>query len=138
MTTFTWQVNGLQVMQTPEPNTVVMSNFTIAGDEDGIKSQVSYSVNLLPADPSSFTPFDQITQEQAILWTQEALGADRVAAMEGEVQQQIDAQKVPTPQPAPVPWNNTAPEPQTEAVTEVVEETVAQEAAEEAPVNQGE
>ena len=120
-TTFTWQVNGLQVMQSPEPNTVVMSNFTITGKEGDLSGSVSYSVNLLPADPANFTPFDQITQEQAILWTQEALGADRVAAMEGEVQQQIDAQKVPTPQPAPVPWNNTAPEPQTEAVTEVVD-----------------
>lgn len=108
MTIFTWKVNNLQVMQTPEPNTVVMSNFTILGKDGDITGSVTYSVNLLPADPASFTPFDQITQEQAILWTQEALGPDRVTAMEGEVQQQIDQQKVPTPQPAPLPWTETA------------------------------
>lgn len=94
-------------MQSPEPNTVVMSNFTILGDDAGITSSVTYSVNLLPADPANFTPFDQITQEQAIQWTQAALGADRVAAMEAEVQAQIDAQKVPEPQPAPLPWQSS-------------------------------
>lgn len=105
MTTFTWVINSLQVMQSPEPNTVVMSNFTILGEEGGITGSVTYSVNLLPANPNSFTPYDQITQAQAIQWTQEALGPDRVAAMEGEVQAQIDAQKIPEPQPAPLPWD---------------------------------
>lgn len=108
MTTFTWTINGLQVMQTPEPNTVVMSNFTILGDDAGITSSVTYSVNLLPADPNNFTPFDQITQAQAVQWTQEALGAERVTSMESEVQIQIDAQKIPEPQPAPLPWASAA------------------------------
>lgn len=106
MTEFTWIINGLQVMQSPEPNTVVMSNFTICGKEGEITGSVSYAVNLLPADPSDFTPFDQITQEQAVQWTQAALGPERVASMEAEVQDQIDAQKIPEPEPAPLPWAN--------------------------------
>lgn len=104
MTTFTWQINSLQVMQTPEPNTVVMSNFTILGKDGTEKGSVTYSVELLPADPNNFVPFDQITQAQAVDWTQAALGPDRVTAMENEVQAQIDAQRVPTPEPAPLPW----------------------------------
>ena len=87
-------------MNTPLPETVVMSNFTIA--EDG--QSVTYSVNLLPADASNFTPYADITEAQAISWTQAALGVERVASMEAEVQAQIDAQKIPTPQPAPLPW----------------------------------
>jgi hypothetical protein len=97
---FTWTVNSLQVMNTPEPQTVVMSNFTIAKDGQ----QVNYSVNLLPADPENFTPYDQITQAQALEWTQAALGPDRVAAMENEVDMLIAQAAVPTPQPAPLPW----------------------------------
>ena len=104
-TQFTWTINGLQVMQSPEPNTVTMSNFTILGDDSGTTGSVTYSVNLLPASPANFTPFDQITQEQAVQWTQEALGPERVISMEAEVQAQIDAQKIPTPQPAPLPWD---------------------------------
>ena len=95
-----WTINSLSTLNVPEPETAVMSNFTIS--EDG--QSVTYSVNLLPADAKNFIPYADITQAEAIQWTQDALGASRVAAMEAEVQAQIDAQKVPTPQPAPLPW----------------------------------
>jgi hypothetical protein len=99
-----WIINSLSVMNQPEPQTAVMSNFTINDTQGGLTGSVTYSVNLLPADSKNFTPYADITQAQAIQWTQDALGADRVANMEAEVQKQIDAQKIPTPQPAPLPW----------------------------------
>ena len=103
-----WIINTLSVMNTPEPETVVMSCFTLSDTQNGLTGSVTYCVNLLPADASNFTPYADITQAQAVQWTQDALGAERVAAMEAEVQAQIDAQQVPTPQPAPLPW--VAPE----------------------------
>ena len=104
----TWIINSLSVMNTPLPETVVMSNFTIA--QDG--QSVTYSVNLLPADASNFIPYADITQTQAVQWTQDALGADRVAAMEAEVDALIAQAAIPTPQPEPLPWvaPETAPE----------------------------
>jgi hypothetical protein len=99
-----WIINSLLIMNTPEPETVVMSNFTINDTQDGLTGSVTYSVNLLPPDAANFTPYADITQAQAVQWTQDALGVERVANMEAEVQAQIDAQKVPTPQPAPLPW----------------------------------
>ena len=100
MSDYTWTINSLQVMDSPEPQTVMMSNFTIAKDGQ----QVNYSVNLLPANPESFTPFDQITQAQALEWTQGALGESRVTAMQNEVDMLIAQAAIPTPQPAPLPW----------------------------------
>ena len=100
----TWKINALSVLNTPLPETVVMSNFTIA--EDG--QSVTYSVNLLPADVSNFIPYPDITQAEAIQWTQNALGVDRVAAMEAEVDALIAQAAVPTPQSVPLPW--VAPE----------------------------
>lgn len=94
-----WSINSLSVTNTPQPETAVMSNFSIS--QDG--QSVTYSVNLLPADASKFTPYADITQDMAVAWTKDALG-DRVAAMEAEVQALIDAAKVPAPQPAPLPW----------------------------------
>jgi hypothetical protein len=99
-----WIINALSVMNTPKPETVVMSNFTINDTQDGLTGSVTYSVNLLPANAANFTPYADITQAQAVQWTQDALGAERVAAMEAEVQALIDAQKIPTPQPVPLPW----------------------------------
>ena len=99
-----WTINSLSTLNTPEPETAVMSNFTISDTQDGLTGSVTYSVNLLPADADNFTPYADITQEQAIGWTQDALGTDRVASMEAEVQLNIDQQKIPTPQPTPLPW----------------------------------
>ena len=96
----TWTINSLSVMNTPLPETVVMSNFTIA--QDG--QSVTYSVNLLPADASNFIPYADITQAEAIQWTQDALGAERVAAMEAEVDALIAQAQIPVPQPTPLPW----------------------------------
>jgi len=98
---YNWTVNSLQVMNEPEPQTVLMSNFTIAKDGQ----QVNYSVNLLPANPDDFTPFNEITQEQALAWTKSALGENRVNAMQNEVDLLIAQANVPTPQPAPLPWS---------------------------------
>ena len=104
MTTYTWKINSLSVVNVPEENTAVMSNFTISGVEGGLTGSVTYAVNLLPADADNFTPYADITQAMAIQWTKDALGADRVAAMEAEVQAQIVTQNIPTPQSAPLPW----------------------------------
>jgi hypothetical protein len=99
-----WTINSLSTLNTPEPDTAVMSNFTISDTQDGLTGSVTYSVNLLPADVENFTPYADITQEQAIEWTQSALGEQRVIDMEAEVQANIDQQKIPTPQPTPLPW----------------------------------
>ena len=96
----TWTINSLSTLNTPEPETAVMSNFTIS--EDG--QSVTYSVNLLPADASNFTPYASITQAMAIEWTKDALGDDRLEAMEAEVDALIAQANVSTPQPQPLPW----------------------------------
>jgi hypothetical protein len=99
-----WTINSLSTLNSPEPNTAVMSNFTISDTQNGLTGSVTYSVNLLPVDVENFTPYADITQEQAIEWTQAALGEQRVIDMESEVQVHIDQQKIPTPHPTPLPW----------------------------------
>ena len=78
-----------------------MSSFTISQDGES----VTYAVNLLPADELNFIEYADITQDQAIQWTQDALGTDRVLAMETEVQAKIDARQ-PEPLPTPLPWED--------------------------------
>jgi len=99
-----WTINSLSTMNVPEPETAVMSNFTIS--EDG--QSVTYSVNLLPADVKNFTSYADITQTQAIQWTQDALGAKRVAAMEAEIDALIAQAAIPEPQVTPLPWVEAA------------------------------
>jgi len=99
-----WSINSMMVTNDIAPDMVTMTNFTISDTQDGLFGQVSYSINILPADPQNYTPYADVTEAQAIGWTQAAAGAERIASWEAEVQAQIDAQKVVTPQPAPLPW----------------------------------
>ena len=99
-----WTINSLMVTNETVPTMVTMVNFTLSDEQDGLTGQVSYSLNLLEGDPANHTPYDQVTEAQAIQWTKDAAGAQRIASWEKEVQAQIDAQKIPTPQPAPLPW----------------------------------
>jgi hypothetical protein len=99
-----WTINSMMVTNDIAPDMVTMTSFTLTDTQDGLTGQVSYSLNLLPADPDNYTPYSQVTEAQAIGWTQAAAGAERIASWEAEVQAQIDAQKIPTPQPAPLPW----------------------------------
>ena len=96
-----WQINSLFVLNTPLPQTAVMSSFTISQDGES----VTYAVNLLPADVLNFIEYADITQDQAIQWTKDALGAESVLAMETEVQNKIDARQ-PKPLPTPLPWED--------------------------------
>ena len=99
-----WTIDSMMVTNDNAPNTVTMTNFTISDNQNGLTGQVNYSLNILPADPKDFTPYADVTEAQAIGWTQDAAGAERIASWEAEVQAQIDAQKVVSPQPAPLPW----------------------------------
>ena len=99
-----WTINSMMVTNDVAPDMVTMTNFMLSDEQDGLSGQVSYSLNLLPADPQNYTPYSQVTEAQAIQWTKDAAGAKRIASWEKEVQDQIDAQRIPTPQPAPLPW----------------------------------
>ena len=103
--TYTWKVTGLMVQDEGDLEKVaVMSNFSINGTDGEYTGQVSYAVNLLQPDAENFTPYADITEEQAVQWTKNALGEDRVSAMEQEVVDQIAKASIPVPQPAPLPW----------------------------------
>jgi hypothetical protein len=99
-----WTINSLMVTNNSVPTMVTMTNFTLSDEQDGLTGQVSYSLNLLEGDPANHTPYDQVTEAQAIQWTKDAAGVARIASWEKEVQAQIDAQRITTPQPAPLPW----------------------------------
>ncbi len=62
-----------------------------------------YSTCSLPAPEGSFTPYDQLTQQQVLGWIW-ANGVDQ-AATEAAVEAQIQAQAHPVVISPPLPWN---------------------------------
>ena len=72
-------------------------------DADGNTGRCYGTVGLSTDDLSSFTPYADITEEQAIGWAKDALGADKVAETEASVASQIAEKANPT-QGSGVPW----------------------------------
>ena len=61
------------------------------------------SVELAEADSSSFTPYADITKDDAIAWAKAVIGSDEVTAIETRVAEQIAESKTPTVTTG-VPW----------------------------------
>ena len=99
-----WSITEMFVTNDIAPDMVTRCAFSVSDTQDGLSGQVNYALNILPADPENYTPYAQVTEAQAIGWVQAVLGVEGTASMETQVQAQIDAKKVVTPQPAPLPW----------------------------------
>ena len=80
---------------------------TVGSGNDEIKYYGSSygSVGLDTSDLSSFTPYADITEPDAIAWAKAAMGDDQVAQYEQSVADQIQNLKTPTTETG-VPWND--------------------------------
>jgi hypothetical protein len=61
------------------------------------------SVGLGEPDPDNYTPYDQITQEQAVQWVKDALGTETVTSIESGLAAQEEEILNPTTADG-VPW----------------------------------
>ncbi|NBW22596.1 MAG: hypothetical protein EBR82_83085 [Caulobacteraceae bacterium] len=106
-TQFTWTIDQMYTLDTPEPGFVVNVLWTLTGVDGQYTAAISGN-NQFVTQEGTFTPYDQLTQAQVIGWVQAALGVDGVANMEACVQGQIDSLINPpvSPQNTPLPWNS--------------------------------
>lgn len=104
-TTFTWSVTALNCYPQADGQTDVVFtvHWTLSGT-DGTYNGSVYSTCSVPAPEGTFTPYDQLTQEQVLGWIW-ANGVDKQSA-EAAVQQQIDNQINPPVVTPPLPWAN--------------------------------
>jgi hypothetical protein len=101
----TWDVVQLDSTKTVGSlSDVVTSVHWTASDVDGDHIGSAYgSVGLAAADSGSFTPYADITKDNAIAWAKAALGSDEVTAIETRIAAQITESKTPTTTSG-VPW----------------------------------
>jgi hypothetical protein len=88
------------------PDGVVMTAHWNASKTDGEFTASAYGSIGLPAkDPSdpTFVAYEDITEAQVIEWVKAVMGEEQVAALEANLDGQIEAQKHPT-QASGTPW----------------------------------
>jgi hypothetical protein len=73
---------------------------------DGAHEASTYGSVVLNLDAeSSFTPYEDLTQEQVVGWVKDALGEEQVAQQEAFVAKQIADQINPPVVSPPLPWD---------------------------------
>ena len=84
---------------------VCISHWTLSAT-DGTYTGSVYGTASFKVDPerTDYKPYDQLTLEGVIAWTQVALGEEQVAAYEKSVADQIEAQINPTIITPQLPW----------------------------------
>lgn len=108
VTTWIWTVTGMSTVQLPDPNYVVLANWTLIGTDGVYKSSISSSTQFSVINPDpNFVPYNNLTNDIVVGWIQSVLGPDMVASYQATVQGQIDSQANPpvVPQPTPLPWS---------------------------------
>ena len=95
----TWSITEIKVSNDPQEGNVVVASFEVT---DGT-STVASDTRINETEPEDFTPLDEVTQEQCVVWVKEALGEDQVAVYEAMVAQKTNAVE---PQLVPLPWEN--------------------------------
>ena len=101
--TYTWIIEQLEVkpQEDDKTNVVVTASWRCYGT-DGTYNSNLYGATSFTLDGGSFTPYDQLTQDQVLGWCY-ANGVDQTA-VEANVAAQIEAQVNPPIITPPLPW----------------------------------
>ena len=107
MNTYTWTISALDCIPDVDGKTdyVVTSHWSCTGTDGTFSGQVystvSFAVN---ADKPNYIPYADLTEAEVIQWTQDALGAEQVAAIYVGIDTQIQNLVSPPIVTPPLPW----------------------------------
>lgn len=109
-TTVQWKVSGLDRTlpdgdQYPEGK-VYAGGWIATYEEGGITASAYGSVVFGEADPQHYTPYSQITEEEALQWIFSVLGPERVVSIQESLYQEVQQKLNPTSANG-VPWSTS-------------------------------
>ena len=102
---YTWKVTGVKTRQQDgQDGFVFQAYWTKTGvDENGNEGTFTGATPLQPGESTDFTPFEQLTEQQVLVWIQEVVVGDYEQHVNAQIQKQIDAKKNPVEEPT-LPW----------------------------------
>lgn len=107
MINYTWTINQLDCLPNVNPmlGYVVQSYYSVSGT-DGIYSGTLTGTAIFVVDQTQVTyvPYADITESEAIAWTQASLG-EQVGMIEDCINDQIQKQITPPVVTQPLPWS---------------------------------
>lgn len=104
---FSWTIEQMNCYPTHNNQTDVVFNVHWrVNATDGVRNATNYGTqDIIYIADSPYTPYANLTQSQVIDWVKEAMGDERVASIEANIDAQIQQQITPTIVNLPPPWS---------------------------------
>jgi|694.fasta_scaffold70233_2 hypothetical protein len=104
--TYTWVIEAMDCVPQEDGQTdvVIAVHWRLNGTDGTNTATVYGTVGLTYTPRSPFTPYTNLTQDQVIAWTQDALGDEQVASLEANVAAQLANLVNPPVVSPPLPW----------------------------------
>jgi hypothetical protein len=93
-TTFTWKISNAE--RTLSNGMITTLHYTIEAFDGAYRTGAYGSIGLDPADEDEMIAYADLDEATCVEWVKEKIGGDeKVEAIEGQLQAQIDQQKTP-------------------------------------------
>ncbi len=104
---YTWIFNNFKVQKVQDTLTdvVITVDWHRIAQADGFSANIYGQISLTAPDPSNFTPFEQITEQQVTDWVTAALTPERVAQYDADLASNLENQQNPPVVTKPAPWS---------------------------------
>lgn len=104
--TYTWAVQSMSVMQTPDPDFVVRANWLCSGTDGTHSAEIDGMSKFASQEGSAFVPYADLTEALVLEWVASELGENGTLSAENCVEGQINSMVTPTVSPSaePLPW----------------------------------
>ena len=104
-TVFSWSVNQMYTLDTPDPGFVCNVLWTLTGVDGQYTASIGGNTQFTVQE-GTFVPYMDLTPEIVFGWVQTALGPQGVSNFEACVQGQLNSMINPpvSPQNTPLPW----------------------------------
>jgi hypothetical protein len=106
-TSFTWTIDQLYTLDTPQPGFVCAVFWTIWGSDGNYSASVSGNVKLNTQE-GPFTQFSDLSKDQVLGWVQHSLGGDKIEGLKSQILDELknNANVPAAPQVRPLPWGS--------------------------------
>lgn len=104
--TYTWTIEGMSTMPTPEPDFVVNVRWKLTGTDGTHTASIDGDTQKAQVEGDTFTPYANLTEAQVLGWVQDDLGENGIANYQANVDGQINSMINPPVSPTnePLPW----------------------------------
>jgi hypothetical protein len=104
--TYTWTITSMSVLQTPDPDFVVIANWLCSGTDGTNVAEIDGRSTLTQEEGSTFIPYADLTEAIVLGWVDDELGENGINSAQKCVEGQINSIVNPpvSPTSEPLPW----------------------------------